>query len=754
MEIRIERLLRQMTLEEKAGQLSLVNPFGPNLAQMDSMISKGLVGATAPSFNGVEETNAWQRAAVEKSRLHIPLIIALDVIHGQRTIFPVPLALAGSFDMQLIGDATRVAASEAKLESVNFAFAPMLDVSRDARWGRIVESPGEDTFLASVIAKTYVSAFQGSSLSDPNSVGTSAKHFAAYGAAEGGRDYNTVDMSERTLRSVYLPPFETAVKAGSASVMAAFHSLNGVPVTANRHMLTDILRREWGFTGFTISDAGSIAELKNHGLALNDEIAMQKALRAGLDMDLGGESSRLIPSLVRSGEIPVTVLDEAVRRVLRVKFELGLFNHPYGSERALVLPLPERRALARKAVHESLVLLKNAPHGSSNPVLPLSQAAKTVALIGQLADAPDQMMGPWAVVGSSKDVITLKTALASRLAERGGTLLYAKGCEILKEAERMAPSPSIGEFIGKPEPTIPNSERIKGQDGFAEALQAARQSDVVIMALGEDRTMSGEAGSRTRLDLPGEQQALLEAVAATGKPVVLLLFSGRPLAITWAAEHVPAIVEAWYPGDEAGPGIVDVLYGDVNPSGHLAASFPRSIGQEPLYYNHLTTGRPASHLDLTHPPLQQSERWFSRYIDQQNSPLFPFGWGLSYTTFTFSTPTVSKPLISMSATKSKSLALTTVKVDVTNSGAVEGDAVVQLYLGVRGASVAMPERELKGFKRVHLRPGETQTIEFPLRHAELSYLSQSSKRIIEPVDYHVWIGDSSLADKSVGFKVR
>jgi beta-glucosidase len=749
---RIDELIRQMTLEEKAGQLSLLSPFSP-VSNIQLLLEKGLVGAMSPSFRGVEETDSWQLIAVEKSRLHIPLLIGLDVIHGHRTIFPVPVALAGSFDPALIEKTVRVAASEAKAEGVSQVFAPMVDVARDARWGRIVESPGEDPFLASAMARAYVAGFQGKALSDPNSVATSVKHFATYGAAESGRDYNAVDISERTLWSVYLPPFHAAVEAGSAGVLAAFNSINGVPITADRRMLTDILRTRWGFSGFVLSDAGAIAELTKHGVALDEEQACLKAISAGLDMDLGGESySRYLPGLVRSGQLPEPVLDEAVRRVLRVKFALGLFDHPFVSQIAVPFPKEEKRNLARQSVYESVVLLKNAD-SSGKPVLPL-RGKPAIALIGPLADAAAQMMGPWAVVGESKDVITLKTSLAERAARSGTKLIYAKGCEILKDSEQMSRAPSIGEFIGKPEPETPPRERLKGQEGFAQAVQAAKESDVVIMALGEDRTMSGEAGSRANLGIPGEQEALLEAIADTGKPIVLVLFSGRPLAIPWAASHVPAILQAWYPGDEAGPGLVDILFGDANPSGHLSVSIPRSVGQEPLYYSRLTTGRPPEGLDLSHPPRQMSERFFSRYIDEQNSALFPFGWGLSYTTFSFSTPTVSRTAVEANSIREDFDAPLAVSVKVTNSGAVAGDAVVQLYLGITGASVALPSRELKGFRRVSLKPGQSEDVTFPLGYNELSFLDASAQRVIQPVHYRAWAGDSSLAEKFVDFETK
>jgi beta-glucosidase len=748
-EQRIEQLLQQMTLDEKVGQLVLVEPFSRSASEVETLVEQGLVGASTPSLNGVEGTTRLQHIAVERSRLHIPLLIGLDVIHGHRTIFPVPVALAGSFDPALIESLTQMAASEAKQEGINLVFAPMVDVSRDARWGRIVESPGEDPVLASAIARAYIAGFQGESLRAPNSVATSVKHFAAYGAAESGRDYNSVDISERTLRSVYLPPFEAAVKAGSAAVLSAFNTINGSPVTANRRMLATILRDEWGFRGFVLSDAGAIAELKKHGVALDDASAASMAIRAGLDMDLGGDS--YLPNvapLVRSGRLPEAVLDEAVRRVLRVKFSLGLFEKPYGNETAVTAAPADRRTLARKAVHESVVLLKNEADREGNTVLPL-KANSRVALIGPLADAAAQMMGPWAVVGSSSDVITLKTALAGRVTRGGGALRFAKGCEILGERERMVPTPSIGEFIGKPEPAESESQRLKGREGFNAAVEAALQSDVVVMALGEDRTMSGEAGSRARLELPGEQQQLLEAVAATGKPITLVLFSGRPLAIPWAAEHIPAILQAWYPGDEAGPGIADILLGDVNPSAHLAVSFPRSVGQEPIYSSRLTTGRPPLGIDLSHPPLKQSERWYSRYIDEQNTALFPFGWGLSYTTYVFDTPTVNTAVVPVDSLSPGGARPITVSVKVTNAGARSGDSVVQLYIGVTGVSVAMPERELKAFQRVSLAPGESRMVTFPLGFAELSLLNETSQRIVEPAHCRMWAGDSSLADKYV-----
>ncbi len=612
---RVEKLLASMSLEQKIGQLTQYTSgewTGPegNRLDYDNMIKQGQVGSL---FNvvGAQSTNHYQHLAVEQSPLHIPLLFGYDVIHGQHTIFPVPLALASSFDPALVQQVAHMAAQEAADDGIRWVFSPMVDIARDARWGRITEGAGEDPFLGSVLAQSYVEGYQGDDLSRPDAVASCVKHFAAYGAPNAGREYNTVDMSELTLRQVYLPPYHAGVAAGAATVMSAFNPLNGVPATANPFTLTGILRHEWKFDGMVVSDYGAVRELINHGVASTGSVAARKALLAGVDMDMESDLFRTrLADLARSGQVPQAALDEAVRRVLRVKFALGLFDHPYTVEKKETPEItPEKRALARKAAEETLVLLKNTVTAPDTaPLLPLAKNVPSIALIGPLADSAIDMLGSWPAEGRMSNVVTLRAALQDRFKDGKTKIFYAKGTSVLSDSDA----------------------------GFAEAVAAAQQASVVVLALGESAaTMTGESSSLTRLDLPGNQQQLLETITALGKPTVLVLFDGRPLALKWAAAHVPAIIEAWYPGIEAGPALADVLFGDVNPSAKLPVSFPRAVGQEPLYYNQLPTGRPADQIDLTHPPVG-ADKYFSRYIDESNAPLFPFGFGLSYTQFVYS----------------------------------------------------------------------------------------------------------------------
>src|SRR5438067_6269239 len=616
LDARVESLLRQMTLEEKIGQLNQYSggqATGPESGRGDyrQMIAKGQIGSLL-NVTGAADTNALQKMAVDQSRLKIPLLFGLDVIHGYRTVFPVPLGMAATWDPTLVERASRVAAEEATAAGVRWTFSPMLDIARDARWGRMVEGAGEDPYLGSAMAAAYVRGYQGARLDDLRSMAACAKHFVAYGAAEAGRDYNTVDISERTLRQVYLPPFHAAVEAGAATLMSAFNPLNGIPATANRFTLTDVLRKEWGFRGLVVSDWSAVAELIPHGVALDGAAAAKKALLAGVDMDMEGNLYvKNLPALVSRAEVPQAALDEAVRRVLRVKFALGLFDHPYTDtslENKGPIP-PANLELARTIAEKSVVLLKNDRAASGAPVLPLATTVGRVALIGPLADSADQMIGAWGGKGQPADVVTLRAALAQRL---GNRLVFSKGTDINSNSE----------------------------SGFAEAVQAAQSADVTVLALGEDAgNMTGEAASRAHLDLPGNQEKLLEAVVATDKPVVLILFRGRPLVLNWAAAHVPAILEAWFPGVQAGPALARILLGDANPSGKLTVSFPRAVGQEPLYYNALNTGRPATGIDLTRAPSNAEEKYHSRDIDVTSPALYPFGYGLSYTTLTYSPAT-------------------------------------------------------------------------------------------------------------------
>jgi beta-glucosidase len=557
-------------------------------------------------------------------------------------------------------------------------------------------------------------------------VAASVKHFAAYGAAEAGREYNTTDMSEITLRQVYLPPYHAAVEAGAATIMSAFNSINGVPSSANPFLLSKILRGEWGFNGFVVSDYTAVMELTHHGIALDPATATRKAITSGVDVDMMSHYyDTQLPELIRTGRISMNVVDEAVRRVLRVKFATGLFEHPYAEGVEVTAAVAGHRPLARKAAEESFVLLQNDKLTDGAPLLPLSPLRKRVALIGPLADNAEVMTGVWSGVGQDRDIITLRQALAERAQQLGGTLLYAKGTEIN--------DPSQG--------------------GFPEAIQVAQASDVVILALGELSSMSGEGGSRASLDLPGNQQQLLEAVVATGKPVVLLIFSGRPLVLNWAAKHIPSIMEAWFPGTEAGHALANILYGDVSPSGKLPMSFPRAVGQEPLYYNQLPTGRPPTGIDLSKPPVGDS-RFVSRYIDLPNSALFPFGYGLSYSSFSYRDVKASKTSIPLSqALANRSTPLLEATATVTNTGEHTATEVVQCYVRNLGASIEQPVRSLKGFERVTLLPGESKQISFPLGFNELSFFNLESSPTIEASHYTVWIGSSSLASQEASFVV-
>jgi beta-glucosidase len=731
-EARIEQLLKQMTLEEKVGQMtqfSIGTPTGPCTGRSDykDMVTRGEVGSIL-NMTGSAQTNAMQKIAVEQTRLHIPLLFGLDIIHGYRTSFPIPLGLSASWNPELIEHVAHLAAQEGTRAGIRWTFSPMVDIARDARWGRIAESAGEDPYLGSAIAAAYVRGYQGASVSNPDSLAACAKHFAGYGAVEGGRDYNTAEIPERLLRQVYLPPFEAAANAGAATFMSAFEALNEVPSTENSFTLKTVLRDEWNFRGLVVSDYGAIAELIPQGVALDGAAAARKASLAGVDMDMESNLYRTdLPKLVQSGAVPQSAVDDAVRHILRVKFALGLFNDPYTDENddeSKPIP-PASLELARTAAEQSFVLLKNSLL-NGKPVLPLNSTVKTIAVIGPLADDGGQMVGSWGGKSTTKDVTTLRAALEARLSQHGGRVLYAKGTELMGTSD----------------------------SGFADAVNAARPADVAIMALGEDATwMTGEAASRAHLDLPGNQQQLLEAVSATGKPIVLLVFSGRPLVLNWAAQHVPAIMEVWFPGVQAGPALVRTLFGDVSPSGKLTTSFPRAVGQEPLYYNALNTGRPPGNVDLTRPPTNSEQKYVSRYIDEQNSALFPFGFGLSYTTLSYSPTTLSSASASVAALNGGRQSIR-VSAEIRNTGDKQGDEVVQLYIRQRGTSVARPVRELKGFQRITLTPGQSQRVEFTLGGNELRFWNIDMKNVVEPAQVTVWIAPDSASGTPVELTIR
>ena len=703
-ERKITSLLVRMTLEEKLGQLNQLSVDQQPTPEQLALVRKGLVGSFF-NLTGAAATRDAQHIAVTESRLHIPLIFGHDVIHGYRTIFPIPLGEAASWDPEAVEAAARVAAREAAAAGLHWTFAPMVDIARDPRWGRIAEGSGEDPYLGSAMAAARVRGFQGTDPRAPDAVLATVKHFAAYGGAEGGRDYNTVDLSERTLREVYLPPYQAALKAGAGSVMTSFNEIGGIPSTASPWLMTTLLRREWGFRGLVVSDWTAVAELLNHGVAGSRAEAGKLALEAGVDMDM---VSRIyvddLPALVRAGRVRLGVVNEAVRRVLRTKAALGLFDDPYHGttverERSVLLA-PEHRQVARRVAEESIVLLKN-----DGSLLPLGPRVRSVAVIGPLADDKVAALGSWPGRGDPRDAVT---PLEGIKAHAGSvSVVFEKGCGIADTATA----------------------------GFAGAVAAAKQADVAVLVLGEAGDMSGEAASRANIDLPGVQQQLLEAVYATGTPVVLVIMNGRPLTIPWAAEHVPAILESWFLGIETGPALAAVLFGDVSPSGKLPATFPRAVGQIPLYYNHKNTGRPTG-----------PDKYTSKYIDLPVTPLFPFGHGLSYTSFGYSDLRLSTPRITPTGT-------VRVSVTLTNTGAREGAEVVQLYVHDEVASVTRPVRALAGFRRVSLKPGEARTVDFQLTPKELGLYNQSMKFVVEPGKFRVFVGGSSVGGLEAEFDV-
>jgi len=752
---RVESLLKKMTLEEKIGQLvqfSAGFATGPGAAasntRFEDMAAKGQVGSFL-NVVGAEATNHYQHIAMEQTRLHIPLIFGLDVIHGDHTVFPVPLAVAASWDPAAAELVAHTGAVEARADGIPWVFSPMVDIARDPRWGRIIESNGEDPYLGSAMARAWVRGYQQGDLSKPDSAAVSVKHYAAYGAAIAGRDYNATDMSDITLRQVYLEPYRAAVEEGAATLMSSFNSINGVPATANPLTLNQILRKEWGFDGFVVSDWGAVGELINHSIGDGPTVA-RKALEAGLDMDMEGNLyGTVIADQVRAGKIPESVVDEAVRRILRVKFALGLFDHPYVEAGPAYDATPDRRALTRKVAEETLVLLKNDPVEGVGTLLPMTTKTRKVALIGPMADNQRDILGAW-TGGDPKYAITLRKALSERL---GDGLLFAEGCGLLSGQDEVTLNKvnfggSVAASGGSD--AVPDDAKT-----IADAVETAKQADVAILALGESANwMEGEAASRVHLGFTGAQQQLLEAVVATGKPVILVVMAGRPLQLKWAAEHVPAIVEAWSPGTEGGHAIADVLFGDVNPSGKLPASLPRAEGQEPLYYAQLPTGRPAGNADLSHIPTNSLDKFLSRYVDEENSALFPFGWGLSYTRFSYSKPTVSRDSVPLKEVLASSHApMVKVGVDVKNTGSVAGTEVVQMYIRNIGASVEQPVRELKGFARVQLAPGESKHVEFPLGFDELNFYNVEVRRTVEPTTYKIWVGGSSLATEETSLKI-
>ena len=719
-----QALLKKMTLYEKIGQLNessgMVMP-GLSDAKPDDLIAQGKVGSVL-WINDVKEINRLQHIAIEKSRLHIPILFGFDVIHGYRTVFPVPLAMASSWDPSVEEQAQRFASQDARAAGLQLMFTPMVDIARDARWGRIVEGAGEDPYLGAAMARAQVKGFQGDHLNSEGTV-VCVKHFAGYGASEGGRDYDSVYIPEELMENVYLVPFHAAAQAGAGSFMSAYMDLNEVPASGNHWLLTDVLRKDWGFQGFVLSDAFAVGSLVTHHYAKDGEDAAYKGFAAGVNMDMASLTYvKNLAQVVKEGKIRESYIDQMVLPILETKYDLGLFEHPYADESKVdaVLSRPEGLELERKLAGRSMVLLKN-----DNYTLPLQKSLKKVAVIGPLADSARDIEGGWTVEGlfgggGKSHPITVLAGIKSKLGA-DAQIAVVPG---------PIPQKVYPDFLDsvsgtKPVPP-PTSEEIA--DWLAKTKAAAADADVIVAVMGETASMNGEAASRATLDLPGIQLQMLQTAAAAGKPVVLVLEGGRPLDIRWAAEHTSAILEAWYPGTEGGNAVADVLFGDVNPGGKLPISWPRTAGSEPLYYNHTRTHEP-----------EDEPRFTSRTWDVNSKPLYPFGYGLSYTTFKFANLKVTKPNMGIADTNE-------VTVDVTNNGTVAGDAVAQLYIHQRWGSASRPVRELKGFERIALQPGETRTVKFSLRKEELKYWNPQTKQwIVEPSNFDVWAGEDSTA---------
>ena len=710
--VRVDSVLSLMTLEEKIGQLNQLSygsGWGPSIKvqvpdQYKKMIREGKIGSFL-NATGAELTYELQKIAVTESRLKIPLLFGLDVIHGFRTTFPVPLAEASSWEPELVERSSKYQALEASSAGIHWTFAPMVDIARDPRWGRIVEGSGEDTYLGLTMAAARVSGFQGN-LSDDNIIAC-AKHFAAYGGAEGGRDYNTVDIPERTLRDVYLPPFKSALDAGAETFMASFNEIDGVPSSGNRLLLTEILRNEWGFKGFVVSDWNSIGEMINHGFASNLKDAASISINAGLDMDMESRSFIAnLAELVKEKKVSEETIDLSVKRILRIKFKFGLFDKPFkycNKERETKnIMSQEVQNAALEVAKRSIVLLKN-----SNSLLPLKKDLSKIAVIGPLADSKQDPLGPWAAVGNPNDVVTIVEGI-KKLVTPKTEVLFSKGCDIEDTST----------------------------DNFDDAVKTATESDVVILCIGERENMTGEANNRSTLDLPGVQQKLAEEIYKTGKPVVVILMNGRPLSIEWIDRNMSAIVEAWFLGIKSGDAIAEVLFGDYNPSGKLPVSFPRTVGQIPIYYNHKNTGRPGN----------ERNRFTSKYLDLPLTPLYPFGFGLSYTNFEYSDLKLSSPEIS----DEQELA---VSVNIKNTGNFDGEEVVQLYVQDLVGSVTRPVKELKRFKKIFLKKDEEQEVSFKISEKDLRFTGHEMTSISESGEFKVYVGTNSADVMESRFKL-
>lgn len=728
----IDALMKKMTVEEKIGQLNLpvtgdITTGQAKSSDVAQKIEKGLVGGLF-NLKGVDRILEVQKLAVEKSRLGIPLLFGMDVIHGYETIFPIPLGLSCTWDMKAIEESARIAAIEASADGISWTFSPMVDVSRDPRWGRVSEGNGEDPFLGAAIARAMIRGYQGKDMSRNDEIMACVKHFALYGASEAGRDYNTVDMSRQRMFNEYMLPYQAAVEAGVGSVMASFNEVDGVPATGSKWLMTDVLRKQWGFGGFVVTDYTGINEMIDHGMGDQQTVAAL-ALNAGVDMDMVSDAfSGTLKKSVEEGKVSAAAIDAACRRILEAKYKLGLFDDPYKycdvSRPKKQIFTKEHRAVARKTASESFVLLKN------EGVLPLSKKG-TIAVVGPLADTRSNMPGTWSVAAVLDNAPSLVEGLKEVVGNRA-EVVTAKGSNLIGDAEYEKRATMFGRELHRDNRT--------DRELLDEALKVAAKADVIVAALGESSEMSGESSSRTNLEMPDVQRALLQELLKTGKPVVLVLFTGRPLVLTWEEEHVPAILNVWFGGSEAAYAIGDVLFGDVNPSGKLTATFPQNVGQIPLFYNHKNTGRPL-----------QEGRWFekfrSNYLDVSNEPLYPFGYGLSYTTFAYSD-------IHLSSTEMSADGELTATVTVTNTGSRDGAEVVQLYIRDLVGSVTRPVKELKGFEKIFLKAGESRKVSFSITPELLKFYNYDLQFVCEPGDFDVMIGGNSRDVKKARFLLR
>ncbi len=728
----IDQLMAKMTVEEKIGQLNLVTGGEATTrttvsTDVESKIKNGQIGGIF-SMSTPAKIRKTQEIAIKQSRLKIPIIFGMDVIHGYRTVFPIPLGLAATWDMNLIQQSARIAAEEATADGINWAFSPMVDISRDPRWGRISEGAGEDTYLSSRVAEAIVHGFQGDNLAAYNTMMACVKHFALYGAAEGGRDYNSTDMSLHRMYNEYLPPYKAAIDAGAGSIMTSFNDINGVPASANKWLMTDVLRQQWGFKGLVVTDYTAVNELTAHGLGDLQQVSAL-SLNAGVDMDMVGEG--FLTTLKKSldaGKVKIVDIDRACRYVLEAKYKLGLFDDPYrycDEKRAkTVIGSEANHAKAREIAAKSFVLLKN-----ENQALPLKKTG-TVAVIGPLANSGPNMPGTWSVSAELDKTASLVEGMKAVLGNKVNILTHL-GSNLLEDPNYQKHATMFGRTIAR--------DSRKEEEIIAEAVQVAQQSDVVVAALGESSEMSGESSSRSELDIPKNQQNLLKALLATGKPVVLVLFTGRPLTLTWEDAHVPAILNVWFGGTETGKAVADVLFGDVVPSGKITATFPRNVGQIPIYYAHKNTGRPYGNSG-------DFEKFKSNYLDVSNSPLYPFGYGLSYTTFSYSDIRLDRNTIDEKGTLQASI-------DITNTGNYDAEETVQLYIQDVVASVTRPVKELKGFQKIFLKKGEQKTVKFKINVDDLKFFDNSLKYIAEPGNFKVYIGPNSRDVKEKEFEL-